>query len=245
MTDPYLSVVIPAYNESARLPPTLDVVTAWLREQDFTSEIVVVDDGSTDDTAGIARQTLGEFPHQCITHEQNRGKGAGLKTGMVAARGEFVLFTDADLSTPIEEASRFLELHAQGQPIVIGTRKSKGAQVTRRQAALRERMGRVYTWLSNVMICPGVSDFTCGFKSFSRESSQAIFSRLREAGWAYDTEVLYLSRRLGYSVQEVPVRWANDPSSRVNLLRDSVGSALGLVRIRTRALFGAYENPTQ
>lgn len=244
MTRPHLSVVFPAYNEARRLPPTLVTVMDWLGRQEFTSEIVITDDGSTDGTADAARATLGDFPHRILTHEVNRGKGAGLRTGMLAAQGAFVLFSDADLSTPIEEAERFLPLHAEGVAVVIGTRKARGAQVIRHQHPVRENMGRVYTWLSNVLICPGVTDFTCGFKSFSAEACRAIFSRLHEDGWAYDTEVLYLARRLGYAVREVPVSWTNDPSTRVNLLRDTVGSALGLVRIRARAVRGAYAEPS-
>lgn len=238
-----LSIVVPAYNESRRLPPSLEKILAWCRAQSFTCEIVVVDDGSSDGTAGVAREALSGTVHQVIVHERNRGKGAGLKTGMTAARGDFVLMTDADLSTPIEEASRFLAVHEQDVPIVIGTRKAKGANVIRRQAALRERMGRVFTWLSNVLVCPGVTDFTCGFKCFRADACREIFSRLREEGWAYDTEVLYLARRLGFAFREVPVSWTNDPSTRVRLLRDAVGSFAGLLRIRSRALAGRYRLP--
>lgn len=244
MTAPYLSIVFPAYNEQARLPATLTTVLAWVDAQSFDTEIVIVDDGSSDDTIGVARRALEGRDHQLLTHAQNQGKGAGLRTGMTAARGDLVLFSDADLSTPIDEATRFLAAHESGTPIVIGTRKSKGADVITRQSLIRENMGKMYTLLSNALICDGVSDFTCGFKSFRREAAQAIFSRLRENGWAYDSEVLYLAKRLGYGVQEVPVRWINDPSSRVNLLRDTVGSAAGLLRIRGRALFGRYEIPT-
>lgn len=240
MAMPSVSVVIPAYNEERRLPPTLARIVAWCREQPFTAEIVVVDDGSRDGTRAAAAAALVGFPHRILVHERNRGKGAGIRTGMTAAAGEYVLFSDADLSTPIEEASRFLEEHARGAPVVIGTRKTGSAQVTVRQRALRERMGKVFTWLSNVLICPGVSDFTCGFKCFRADATSAIFSRMLEDGWAYDTEVLFLARRLGFPIRELPVRWANDPSTRVRLLRDAAGSFLGLLRIRWRAATGRY-----
>lgn len=240
MSRPRLSVVIPAYNESRRLPGTLDALLRWMAGRDFSVEVVVVDDGSSDGTADLARSRLAGVPHRVLVHDRNRGKGAGIRTGMLAAEGEYVLFTDADLSTPIEEVERFLPVHAAGVPIVIGTRKSAGAQVLRRQSWLRERMGRVYTRLSNALVCPGITDFTCGFKCFSAEAARAIFPLQREDGWAYDSEILYLARRLGFAVREVPVRWTNDPSTRVRLLRDAAGSFAGLLRIRGRALAGAY-----
>ena len=243
MNEPHLSLVFPAYNESKRLPATLVKVLAWIDEQTFDVELVIVDDGSSDDTAEVARAALADRDHQILVHERNQGKGAGLRTGMTAARGTYVLFSDADLSTPIEEATRFLAEHEAGHVVVIGTRKSKGADVVQRQHPIRENMGKVYTMLSNTLICSGVSDFTCGFKSFRRDAAQAIFSRLLENGWAYDSEVLYLASRLGFGVKEVPVRWINDPSSRVNLLTDTLGSALGLLRIRGRALLGRYNIP--
>jgi dolichyl-phosphate beta-glucosyltransferase len=240
---PHLSIVIPAYNEERRLPPTLERIVAWIAEQDFACEVVVVDDGSRDATADAARRALAGVPHRVLVHERNRGKGAGLATGMTDARGEYVLMTDADLSTPIEELPKFLAVHAQGVPVVIGTRKTKGANVLRHQSPLRERMGRVFTLLSNALVCPGITDFTCGFKCFRADACREIFSRQREEGWAYDTEVLYLARRLGFEVREVPVSWTNDPSTRVRLLRDAVGSFMGLLRIRGRALAGRYRLP--
>jgi dolichyl-phosphate beta-glucosyltransferase len=237
---PRLSIVIPAYNEAKRLPRTLQRVREWTAAQEFPVEIVVVDDGSADGTADVTRGALAGVEHRVLVHAENRGKGAALRTGMTAAAGEFVLFTDADLSTPIEEASRFLDEHARGTPVVIGTRKTGAARVLVHQSPLRERMGRVYTLLSNALVCPGVTDFTCGFKSFRRDACADIFGRLHENGWAYDSEVLFLARRLGHEVREVPVRWSNDPSTRVRLLRDAVGSFAGLLRIRGRALLGRY-----
>ncbi|MCE9636397.1 MAG: glycosyltransferase family 2 protein [Planctomycetes bacterium] len=240
MTRPRLSVVVPAYNESRRLPPSLETIVTWARAQPYVVEIVVVDDGSTDGTRDVAERGLANVEHQILVHDRNLGKGAGIRTGMRAAKGEFVLFSDADLSTPIDEATRFLAIHETGAPIVIGTRKNGEARVLVRQNPLRERMGRVFTWLSNVLICPDVSDFTCVFKSFRADVAAEIFSRALEDGWAYDTEVLFLARRLGYPIREVAVPWTNDPSTRVRLVRDAVGSFLGLLRIRRRAAQGRY-----
>ncbi|MCG3136102.1 MAG: Undecaprenyl-phosphate 4-deoxy-4-formamido-L-arabinose transferase [Planctomycetes bacterium] len=240
MNRPRLSVVIPAYNESRRLPPTLAAVRAWAESKPFAAEVVIVDDGSSDGTADVARAALAGIEHRVLVHERNRGKGAGIRTGMCAARGEFVLFSDADLSTPIEEADRFLEEHAKGAPVVIGTRKSAGANVLRRQHPVRENMGKVFTWLSNRLVCRGISDFTCGFKSFRADACARIFPYQREDGWAYDSEILYLAQARGFPVKELPVRWTNDPSTRVRLLRDAIGSFAGLMRIRGRAAFGSY-----
>lgn len=240
MTAPHLSIVVPCFNESHRLGASLEAIRAWTAGRSYDVELVIVDDGSSDGTADLASRSLDGVPHRVLRHARNRGKGGALRTGMTAARGRFVLFTDADLSTPIEQASVFLEAHDDGAPVVIGSRKVAGANVTKHQSWIRENMGKVYTWLSNVLICPGVTDFTCGFKSFTQEAADDIFGRLREEGWAYDTEVLYLARHLGHRVVEVPVPWANDPSTRVNLFRDTIGSALGLVRIRWRALRRVY-----
>lgn len=243
MNGPHLSIVVPCYDEAHRLGGSLAKILAWADRQDFDVELVIVDDGSSDGTAELASQALDGRPHRVLRHARNRGKGAALQTGMLAAEGRYVLFTDADLSTPIDQATRLLAAHEDGAPVVIGSRKVAGAQVTRRQAWVREHMGKVYTWLSNVLICPGVTDFTCGFKSFTRAAARDVFARLREDGWAYDTELLYLARKRGHRVVEVPVPWANDPSTRVNLFRDTIGSALGLVRIRWRALRRAYATP--
>jgi dolichyl-phosphate beta-glucosyltransferase len=240
---PRLSIVVPAYNEERRLPPTMARVVAWIRAQDFPCEVVVVDDGSRDATAAVAAKALEGVEHRVLSHPVNRGKGAGLKTGMTAARGEYVLMTDADLSTPIEEVSRFLDVHAQGVPVVIGTRKTAGARVLRHQSFVRENMGKVFTLLSNLLVCRGVTDFTCGFKCFRADACREVFSRLEEQGWAYDTEVLFLARKLGFEVREVPVSWTNDESTRVRLFRDAIGSFMGLMRIRGRALSGRYRLP--
>jgi dolichyl-phosphate beta-glucosyltransferase len=241
MTDPHLSIVVPCYDETGRLGASLATILAWTAEQDFPVEVVVVDDGSTDGTAELAESHLTGVPHRVLRHDRNRGKGGALQTGMLAASGRYVLFTDADLSTPIEHAADLLAAHERGAPVVIGSRKTAGSQVSERQSLVRESMGRVFTGLANVVTGAGVSDFTCGFKSFTREAAGDLFGRLREDGWAYDAELLYLARRRGYAVTEVPVTWANDPSTRVRLLRDTLGSALGLLRIRLRALRGEFE----
>ena len=191
---PDLTIVVPCFDEAHRLGPTLDRIRAWIGGRDEAVDVLVVDDGSTDATAAVARRALAGADHRVLTHPRNRGKGAALRTGMTAATGALVLFTDADLSTPIEAAGRFLAAHRAGHAVVIGSRKTAGARVTRRQHPVRETMGKVYSSLSRGLICPGVTDFTCGFKGFRAPAAVAVFSRAAIDGWAFDVEAVVAAR---------------------------------------------------
>lgn len=238
----YLTILIPAYNESKRLPGTLETIhnycTASLQE---TYEIFVVDDGSTDDTAAVVQQMQSRIPNLNVhRYSQNHGKGYALRIGMHLARGRFVVFMDADLSTPIEELERFLPLLNAGTPVVIATRKSPGANITTRQAFLRESMGRTFTWLSNTILGIDFSDLTCGFKAFESSVGKDLFARQKIEGWAYDSEILFLASRSGYRVREVPVTWINSTDSRVRLLRDVFSSLISLFQIRWNWWTGKY-----
>lgn len=239
---PYLSIVIPAYNEENRLPFTLKRIAAFLRIQDFKSEVVLVDDGSTDKTADLASMLAKELSIKLLLlkNPTNVGKGAALKKGMLAARGKIVMFTDADLSTPIEELKKFLPYLSDYQ-VVVGSRKMKGAEILTHQPFYREFMGRVYSALARLILCLPVSDFTCGFKVFSREAANAIFSRQRVFNWSFDAEVLYLADKLGFRVKEVPVVWSDSPNTKVRLWRDVFSSFFGLLQIRLNDLRGFYD----
>src|SRR5512143_2772584 len=201
---PWLTVVVPAYNEAARIAAPLAAIHAYLRAQPWPSEIVVVDDGSADATFALVREVARDWtlPVRAFRYQPNAGKGYAIKYGIAHARGERILFTDADLSTPIDEATRLLAALDAGADVAIGSRKMAGAHITRHQPWLRERLGKVFTWMVRKLIAD-VSDVTCGFKAFRGEAARDIFSRVRVFDWSFDAEVLLLVRQLGYRLSEV------------------------------------------
>jgi glycosyltransferase involved in cell wall biosynthesis len=236
-----LSVVIPAFNEAVRIATPLRRLGAYLAAAHPTSEVVIVDDGSTDETVRVVTTLATELPVpvRVLPTAANRGKGHAVRVGMLEARGALVLMTDADLSTPIEELARLLAAIHAGADVAIGSRKMAGAVIEERQPALREAMGRVFTWLTQVLVV-NVSDVTCGFKLFRREAARAVFSRVTLDDWSFDAEALFLTRRLGYALVEVPVRWKDAAGTKVNRGRDAVRSALGLARIVWNHARGRY-----
>lgn len=239
---PTLSIVIPAYNEEHRLPRALEAVVEFCERHRLHYQVIVVDDGSTDDTSAVAERFVRRgYPVEVLRNGANRGKGYAARTGALAARGRFVLLTDADLSTPVQEVTRLLGWARAGVPVVIGSRKVPGARVLRHQPPWREWMGKVFSLLARMFLVPQVHDFTCGFKLFRGEWVEPLFSRLRRDDWTYDAELLYVARRLEAPIKEVPVTWTDDPDSRVRPLRAAVGSLWGLVAIRLNALLGRYE----
>jgi glycosyltransferase involved in cell wall biosynthesis len=242
---PWLTVVVPAYNEAARIAAPLAAIHAYLRAQPWSSEVVVVDDGSADATFALVREVARDWtlPVRAFRYQPNAGKGYAIKYGIAHARGERILFTDADLSTPIDEATRLLAALDAGADVAIGSRKMAGAHITRHQPWLRERLGKVFTWMVRKLIAD-VSDVTCGFKAFRGEAARDIFSRVRVFDWSFDAEVLLLVRQLGYRLSEVAVDWADCPGTKVRLGRDVLRSLEGLLRIRGNAARGLYATPT-
>jgi len=236
-----LSVVIPVFNESRRLGPPLREMARYLAEQSFSAELIVVDDGSRDGTFDLVCALAPELPIplRALRYAENRGKGHAIKVGFDAARGDRILFSDVDLSTPIESAADLLASLDAGADIVVGSRKMSGAMILVRQPRLRETLGRVFTALVRWGIA-NVSDATCGFKAFRAEVGRDIFSRVRIDDWSFDAEVLFLADLLGYGVVEVPVRWRDEAGTKVDLRRDVVNSLVGLARIRLNALRGRY-----
>ncbi len=229
------------YNETHRLERSLPRLLDYLHTLDYSYEIVVVDDGSTDGTADMASQLLeGEANCRVLPQPQNRGKGHAVKVGMLAARGSYVLFTDADLSTPPEELAKFWPAFDEGYDIVIGSRKMEGANVVRHQPLWRETLGKVFTFLSDVIATRGISDVTCGFKCFSNESAHAVFRLSRISDWSFDAEVLFISQHLGYRIKEVPVTWLDEPGTKVRLWKDALKALRGLFRIRVNWARGMY-----
>ena len=236
-----LSVVIPAYNEASRIAAPMRRIADYLRTHVPRSEIVVADDGSTDDTAAVATALGAELglALRVLTSFSNRGKGNAVRRGMLAARGTLVLMTDADLSTPIEELERLDAAIRQGADVAIGSRKMAGAVIEEHQPALREAMGRIFTLLTQLLVID-VSDVTCGFKLFRREAAHAVFSRATLDDWSFDAEALFLVRSLGFELVEVPVRWRDAAGTKVRRGRDAVWSAIGLLRIKVNHLRGRY-----
>jgi dolichyl-phosphate beta-glucosyltransferase len=213
LSDPDLSVVIPAFNEAGRLPRTLERVTTFLRGWGRSYEVLVVDDGSTDDTAQKARAAEATV----LRDEGNRGKGHAVRRGMLAARGQRRLMTDADLSTPIEELPRFLETMDAGYDVVIGSRALPGSTIEVHQSRYRENMGRVYNLFVRGLALPGLRDTQCGFKLWSAGAARDAFAAARLDGFSFDVETLYVARKRGYRIAEIPVVWRNDAASRVGL----------------------------
>jgi dolichyl-phosphate beta-glucosyltransferase len=238
---PDLSVVIPAYNEAERLPPSLGRLREWLASTGLRHEIVVVDDGSTDATAEAARAAGGESL-VLLRHAPNRGKGYAVRRGMLAATGARRLMTDADLSTPIEELPKLIAELDRGFDVAIGSRAIAGATIEVHQPAYREAMGRAFNVLVQLLLLPGVHDTQCGFKLFSARAAQAAFEACRLNGFSFDVESLYVARRRGMRIAEVPVVWRNDAATRVSL--GGGGAAFAdLLRIRLGALRGSYRPP--
>jgi dolichyl-phosphate beta-glucosyltransferase len=202
-----LSIVIPAYNEAATIEQTLRTVARYLDGQAYESELIVVDDGSTDATSLILAGCAKDRPSmRVLPNEPNRGKGGSVKRGVLAARGKYIFFMDADLSVPIEELTGALVALSQSDcPVLIGSRKVSGARIERRQPIIREYLGHGFTWLARALLSPSIVDFTCGFKGFRRDDAKALFQLQQCNDWAFDAEILYLARLMGKPVHQYPV----------------------------------------
>jgi dolichyl-phosphate beta-glucosyltransferase len=238
MNVPYLSVVVPVYNESKRLEG-VSTIAQYLQTQRFTSELIVVNDGSTDDTLQQLDRIKAGCDLQVVSYQPNHGKGYAIKQGMLAAHGAHRLFTDVDLSTPVTEFEKFIP-HLGQCEVVIASRKQQNASVIRHQPRLRENLGKGFTFLSRVVLQVPLSDFTCGFKCFSGPAAQAIFSRMTIDGWGFDSEAMFVAHKRGYVIKEVPVTWTNDPRTKVKLPDDIIRSISELITIRTNSLKGKY-----
>lgn len=228
-----LSVVVPAYNEAARLPATLVRLREYLDGSAEPYEVIVVDDGSGDGTAEVAEASAQAWPQLCLIRLQhNQGKGAAVRAGMLAAAGELRLFSDADLSAPIEELPKLRERIGPTCQVVIGSRALEGSLIEAHQPGRREMMGRTYNRLLQLVALRGLHDTQCGFKLFTAEAAQQCFGPLRTLRFGFDAEVLLRARRLGFGVAEVPVRWGHREDSRVKALRDSLRTLYELVVLR-------------
>ncbi len=228
-----LSVVIPAYNEEGRLGPGLRRALDYLARRGDPYELLVIDDGSRDGTARVADDFAGEGV-RVVRHQRNRGKGAAVRTGLLASRGRKVLVTDADFSTPIEEVEKLERYLVDGTPLVIGSRGLTDSQIGQRQPFYREMMGRTFNRLIRICGVRGIRDTQCGFKLARGEEGRALAAELKIAGFAYDVELIWLARRRGYKVAEVGVVWINSPDSRVDPIRSSFSMLRDIVTMRLR-----------
>ncbi|MDP9267371.1 MAG: glycosyltransferase family 2 protein [Acidobacteriota bacterium] len=238
------SIVIPAYNESERITATLDKVLAHIAQQHWTAEIVVVNDGSRDNTAEIVRRYGRQNPAvRLVENPGNRGKGFSVRNGMMNANGDVLLFTDADLSSPIYEAKKLFDALDAGADVAIGSRWLRAELQTQRQSLLRQIFSRVYNLLLRIILGLRFVDTQCGFKAFKREAAQQIFPRMRIERWGFDPEALYLARKAKLRVDEIAVEWANDDRSKVNPVRDGIRMFTELLRVRWNDLTGKYTAP--
>lgn len=244
---PNVSVVIPAFNEAERIGVTLTRIGEYFRATGRTYEIIVVDDGSTDDTVKVAQQATGNAENfRILRNPKNRGKGYSVRRGMMEAGGTFVLFSDADLSTPIEEFDRLVRRFSDGADIVIASRRRSDSDVAVRQPWYREvLLGGLLRMIVRTLLVPGVSDSQCGFKCFRGDVARHLFTLQRTERFSFDVEILYLAAKSGYKVAEVGVRWVNDPRTRVNPLIDPFRIFADLLRIRLNGWRGAYETHAQ
>jgi dolichyl-phosphate beta-glucosyltransferase len=241
---PDLSIVIPAYNEEARLGPTLRDYLAYIHASGRQAELIVVDDGSLDRTSAVVNDFADHHPEvRLIRLAENQGKGQAVRSGVVNARGRLVLFADADGATPLSEVERLEAAVAAGADVAIGSRALGDARVKVKAKLYRRVIGRVFHGFVQTLTVPGVMDTQCGFKLFRGPVAHDLFSRMRVRGFSFDVEVLMMARRGGHRIAEVPVNWTHQPGSKVNLVTDSARMLVDLFVIRGRCISGAYNAP--
>lgn len=240
MTIPLLSIIIPAYNEESRLPDTLERILTFLKGQSYPAEVIVVENGSSDRTLEIAREYEARHSPVRALHEEQPGKGRAVRSGMLAAMGQYRFICDADLSMPIEQVNRFLPPQLEGIDIAIASREAPGA-VRYDEPEYRHLTGRVFNTLVRWLALPGLQDTQCGFKCFRAEVVEEVFPRQTIEGWTFDVEVLYIARRQGYQIREIPIDWFFNPDSKVRVLRDSWRMFRDLLKIRANGRRGAYD----
>jgi dolichyl-phosphate beta-glucosyltransferase len=236
------SIVIPAYNESERIRATLDRVLAHLGERGWSAEVLVVNDGSTDDTAQIVQQYAAEHPAlRLLENPGNRGKGYSVRNGMLHATGELLLFSDADLSSPIEEADKLFAALAEGADVAMGSRWLRTELQTQRQPLHRQLFGRIFNLALRIILGLQYRDTQCGFKAFTRRATNLIFPLQHIERWGFDPEILFLARKFGLKVQEIPVKWAHREGTRIDPLRDGLRMFVEILKIRWYSFTGKYD----
>lgn len=236
---PFLSIIIPAYNEENRLLHTLEQVFAFLAKEPYTAEVIVVENGSSDRTLALAQAEAERHPNLRVFHNDQAGKGRAVRRGMLEAQGAYRIFCDADLSMPIEEIRRFIPPELDSD-IVIASREVKGA-VRYNEPSYRHLTGRVFNLLIRLLALPDLHDTQCGFKGFRAEVAEDLFRYQSIEGWAFDVEILFIAKKRGYQIVELPIPWYYNAESKINVLRDSFQMFLDLLKIRQNALQGKYD----
>jgi glycosyltransferase involved in cell wall biosynthesis len=246
MSYPQYSIVIPAYNEAARISNALEAVVGCIRQRGWSAEVVVVDDGSRDQTAELVRAFAANAPEvRMLENPGNRGKGYSVRHGIIQSLGEVVMFTDADLSAPIEEAEDLFTAIAGGADIAIGSRWLERTRQTIRQPLYRQIFGRCFNAVTHVVMGLPYADTQCGFKAFTRAAAQTIFQLQTIERWGFDPEILFIARKRGYRVDEVPVSWAHDERTRISYLKDGIRMLEDIAIVRWNALLGRYNKPVE
>jgi len=254
-SEPYLSIVVPAYNEERRLPQTLHSITSYLQTKNYTAEVIVVDDGSTDNTAAVVEGLAAKNPIIRLIRNEHRGKAYTVRTGMLAARGKYILFTDADGATPINEADKLLPYLEQGYDVAIASREGVGAK-RYDEPWYRHMMGRVFNFIVRILAVPGIHDTQCGFKAFRCKAAHDLFRNMQlyttQSGTirgamltGFDVEILFLARKWGYTIAEVPVHWYYGTDSKVHPLKDSWRNLRDVLCVRWNDLQGKYQRHQQ
>jgi len=236
---PFLSIIIPAYNEESRLPQSLDQILSWRQTVPYEVEVDVVENGSTDRTTEVAEEYARHHPGVRILHSA-KGKGVAVREGMLGGRGEYLFICDSDLSMPIAEVEKFLPPQLVGYDVVIGSREAPGA-VRYNEPRYRHIMGRVFNLIVRLLAIPGFQDTQCGFKLFQRDVAASVFLRQRVTGWTFDVEALYLALKEGARVAEVPIHWYFNADSRVEPVRDTWNMVMDVLRIRVNDWRGLYD----
>ncbi len=243
-SSPYLSIILPVHNEENRLPKTLEQVDRFINSQPYQCEVLIIENGSSDNSLQIAEEFCANHPGFLVFHEEARGKGLAVRSGMLKARGDYRIFCDVDFSMPVEEISRFLPPQQNNIDVVIGSREAPGA-VRYDEPAYRHFIGRIFNTMVRLAVLPGIQDSQCGFKLFSARCAKDVFARQTLNGMSFDVEVLFIARRAGYTIAEIPVPWYFNPDSRVRLLDDSMRMAVDLLIIRRNARQGLYGPPAR
>ena len=243
LPSPQLSIIVPSYNEQLRLPPSLELIAAYVNASGRSTEVLVVDDGSKDNTVEVAASFADRIANlRVVKNGENRGKGYSVRHGMQEAKGEYVLFTDADLSAPIEEADKLIDALAQ-YDVAIGSRAMNRDLIEVHESRFREFAGIIFNRIVRVVLWLPFVDTQCGFKAFRRERCRIIFAQQRIERFGFDPELLYLARHHGLKSVEIPVRWSHSPATKINMMRDSIQMFVDVFTIRWNSLLGRYRKP--